>query len=105
MSKILNCHSKAAMTIIMLLAFLGLTVLSGCGPEKDNGVYLIIKLENSENINQYTVFNPYVNSIKVCNSSAETAIAQLLASVPAVIPKDSKIKSWRCSLTPPEGGR
>ena len=89
----------------MMLAALGLPVLSGCSPEKPNGIYLIINLENPENIRQYTVFNPYDHSVEVCKSTAKAAIAQLLASNPAVIPRDSKIKSWRCSLTPPEDRR
>jgi len=94
-----------AINIAALLAVLGLLVLSGCSPKKPNGVFLIINLENAENIRQYTVFNPYESSVAVCNSSAKEAIAQLLASVPAVIPKDSRIMSWRCSLTAPETGQ
>lgn len=92
-------------SIAAILAVLGLLVLSGCGPEKSNGVFLIVNLKNAENIKQYVVFNPYDSSVAVCNSSAKEAIAQLLASVHAVIPKDSKILSWRCSRTAPEGGQ
>ncbi|HUV98776.1 MAG TPA: hypothetical protein VMV88_01345 [Gallionella sp.] len=105
MRRIPNDCSKTTINIAALLAILGLLVLSGCNPGKPNGVFLIINLENSENIKQYTVFNPYDSSVAVCNSSAKEAIAQLLASVPAVIPKDSRIMSWRCSLTAPETGQ
>ncbi|HUW76996.1 MAG TPA: hypothetical protein VMV70_09970 [Gallionella sp.] len=105
MRKIPNDCSKSTISIAALLAVLGLLFLSGCNREKPNGVFLIINLENSENIRQYTVFNPYDSSVAVCNSSAKEAIAQLLAGVPAVIPKDSRIMSWRCSLTAPDTGR
>jgi hypothetical protein len=105
MNNIQNHASIAVVRAITLLVALGLPLLSGCSPEKPNGIYLIINLENSENIRQYTVFNPYDHSVEVCKSTAEAAIAQLLASNPAVIPRDSKIKSWRCSPTPPENGR
>jgi len=105
MRRIPNDYSKMTINIAVLLGVLGLLVLSGCSQEKPNGVFLIVNLENSENIKQYTVFNPYDSSVALCNSSAKQAIAQLLASVPAVIPKDSRIMSWRCSLTAPDTGR
>lgn len=105
MNEIPTTASIAFVRAIALLVALGLPVLSGCSPEKPNGIYLIIDLENPENIKQYTVFNPYDHSVDVCKSTAKAAIAQLLASNPAVIPRDSKIKSWRCSLTPLEDGR
>jgi hypothetical protein len=105
MNKIPNYVSMTFVRAIALLAALGLPLLSGCSPEEPNGIYLIINLENSENIKQYTVFNPYDHSVEVCKSTAEAAIAQLLASNPAVIPRDSKIRNWRCSLTPPGNGR
>lgn len=104
MSKIINCYSTATTKIITLLVALGLMVSLGCSPEKADGTFLIVELENSQNVNQYSVFNPYSRSVEECNSSANEAIAQILASVPMVVPKDSKVKSWRCSLTPPESG-
>ena len=85
-----------------LLAVLGLLVMSGCSQEKENGTVLILELENSENVHQYWVFNPYIRTIEKCNAAAEQAIAEILAS--NAIPKDSKVKSWRCSFTPPESG-
>jgi|GEM_PF-6894125 len=90
--------------IITLLVALGLVFTLGCSPEKANGTFLIVELENSENINQYSVFNPYIRSVEKCNASAQLAISQILASTPNVVPKDSKVKSWRCSLTPPKSG-
>jgi hypothetical protein len=105
MNNIQNIAWKVLVRTIVLLAASGLPVLSGCSPERPNGIYLIINLENQENIKQYSVFNPYDHSVEVCKSTAEAAIAQLLASNPPVIPRDSRIKSWRCSLTPPGVGQ
>jgi hypothetical protein len=104
MRKTMNCHTKVTTKIITLLAALGLLVSLGCSPEKANGTFLIVQLENSENVKQYSVFNPYNRSIEKCNASAKEAISQILSSNPMVVPKDSKVKSWRCSLTPPENG-
>ena len=102
MSKNKNHYSLATSKIMTLLAVLGLLVMSGCSQEKENGTVLILELENSENIHQYWVFNPYIRTIEKCNAAAEQAIAQILAS--NAVPKDSKVKSWRCSFTPPESG-
>ena len=85
-----------------LLAALGLLVMLGCSQKKENGTVLILELENSENVPQYWVFNPYIRTIEKCNAAAEQAIAEILAS--NAVPKDSKVKSWRCSFTPPESG-
>jgi len=101
MNKAIYCYSKVTTTIMTLLAALGLLVSSGCSPDKSNGTFLIVELDNSENVKQYSVFNPYVRSIEECNSNAKTAILQILTSIPRVVPEDSKVKSWRCSLTPP----
>ena len=87
-----------------LVVALGVALSFGCGSEKADGVYLIIELENSANVNQYTVFNPNVRTIEACNSSAAAAVPQILASAPKEVPKNSKVKSWRCSLIPPEKG-
>ena len=102
MSKNQNHYSRATSKIMTLLALLGLLVMSGCSQEKENGTVLILELENSENVHQYWVFNPYIRTIEKCNAAAEQAIAQILAS--NAVPKDSKVKSWRCSFTPPESG-
>lgn len=96
-----SCHITTK--IMSLLAFIGLLSLLGCSP-KVEGVFLIVELENSQNVKQYSVFNPYSHSIEQCQSSAKEAIEQIFASSPMVIPKDSKVISWRCSLTPPERG-
>ena len=104
MSKTINKYSKKSTRTITLLAALGLMVLLGCSQEKADGTFLIVELENSEKVNQYSVFNPYARSIEECNSLAKEAIAQIFASVPRVVPQDSKVKSWRCSLTRPESG-
>ncbi len=85
-----------------LLAALGLLIMSGCSPDKENGTVLILELENSENVHQYWVFNPYNRTIERCKATAEQAIADILAS--NAVPKDSRVKSWRCSFTPPESG-
>lgn len=84
---------------ILLVAFLG-----ACGRAEAQGVYLIIELENSANVNQYTVFNPNLRSVAECKSSAPAAIPQILASAPPNVPRNSRVKSWRCSLKPPEKG-
>jgi hypothetical protein len=104
MRKDLSCHRKITTNILAVPVALCLLVLSGCSPDKANGTYLIVELENSENVSRYSVFNPYVRSIEECNSNAKAAITQILTSVPRVVPEDSKVKSWRCSLTPPESG-
>jgi hypothetical protein len=101
----INSYSKGSSKIITLLAALGLTVLLGCDHRgKADGTFLIVELENSEKVNQYSVFNPYAKTIEECNSLAKEAIEQILASVPRVVPKDSRVKSWRCSFTRPESG-
>ena len=95
-------YSRATSKIMALLAALGLLVMLGCSQKKENGTVLILELENSENVTQYWVFNPYIRTIEKCNAAAEQAIAEILAS--NAVPKDSKGKSWRCSFTPPESG-
>ena len=105
MCKSVNRCSKATTKIITLLAALGLVFLSGCDHRgKADGTFLIVELENSEKVEQYSVFNPYARSIEECNALAKEAIEQILASVPRVVPKDSKVKNWRCSFTRPESG-
>jgi hypothetical protein len=68
------------------------------------GVYLILELENSRNVNQYTIFNRNIHTLERCNATAGPNVADILASAPDDVPKDSKIKSWRCSLIPPDKG-
>ncbi len=87
---------------MVLLAALGLLAMFGCSLDKGDGTVLILELENSENVHQYWVFNPYNKTIEKCKATAEEAIAQILAS--NAVPKDSRVKSWRCSFTPPESG-
>ena len=95
--------SRATPKIIALLATLGLLAMLGCSEKDGDGTVLILELENSENVHQYWVFNPYNRTIERCQATAVQAIAQILAS--NAVPKDSKVKSWRCSFTPPESGR
>lgn len=85
---------------MMMLAVLGLLLMSGCGQNKVNGTVLTLQLENSENIHQYWVFNPYIKTIEKCKAASKQAIAEILAS--RAVPKDSKVTSWRCSFTPPK---
>lgn len=87
---------------MVLLAVLGLLLMSGCDQNKANGTVLILQLENTENIHQYWVFNPYITTIEKCQATANQAIAEILAS--RAVPKDSKVTSWRCSFTPPKSG-
>ena len=94
--------SRATPKIIALLATLGLLAMLGCSEKDGDGTVLILELENSENVHQYWVFNPYNRTIEGCQETAEQAIAQILAS--NAVPKDSKVKSWHCSFTPPESG-
>ncbi len=90
------------------MRFLAVTLVTGflvaCGRNDAQGVYLIIELENSTNVNQYTVFNPNMHSVAECRSNAAAAIPQILASAPSNVPRNSRVKSWRCSLIPPERG-
>ena len=87
-----------------LISILLVALLVACGRDEAQGVYLIIELENPANVNQYTVFNPNVRGVAECNSSAAAAIPQILASAPPNVPRNSRVKSWRCSLIPPEKG-
>jgi hypothetical protein len=89
--------------LVALLAILGLLFELGHSQEKANGTVLILELENSENIHQYWVFNPYIRTIEKCNAASKQAIAEILAS--DAIPKDSKVTSWRCSFTPPDNAK
>ncbi len=88
--------------IITLFAALGLLLMSGCDVKNGDGTVLILELDNTENIHQYWVFNPYNSTIEKCQETAQEAIAQILAS--NEVPKDSKVTSWRCSFKPPESG-
>jgi hypothetical protein len=89
--------------LLALLAVLGLLFALGHSQEKANGTVLILELENTENVHQYWVFNPYIRTIAKCNAAAEQAIAEILAS--RAVPKDSKVTSWRCSFTPPKNDK
>lgn len=89
--------------LLALLAVLGLLFALGHSQEKENGTVLILQLENSENIHQYWVFNPYIRTIAKCNAAAEQGIAEILAS--SAVPKGSRVTSWRCSFTPPENDK
>jgi hypothetical protein len=102
MRKNQNHISRVTTTIKTLVAALGLLAMFGCSQKNGDGTVLILELENSENVHQYWVFNPYNRTIERCQETAEQAIAQILAS--NAVPKDSKVKSWRCSFTPPESG-
>jgi hypothetical protein len=102
MRKKQNRDSRATSKIMTLLAVLGMLVTLGCSQKNGDGTVLILELENSENVRQYWVFNPYNRTIEKCKETADQAIAQILAS--NAVPKDSRVKSWRCSFTPPERG-
>ncbi len=88
---------------LTLLTVLGLLLMSGCNVKNGDGTVLILELDNTENIHQYWVFNPYNSTIERCKETAEEAIAQILASND--VPKDSKVTSWRCSFKPPENDK
>ncbi len=98
-----HSHSRTTTRILYLLAALGLTAMLGCSQGKANGTVLILELDNSEHVNQYWVFNPYIVTIDKCKAAAKQAIAEVLAST--AVPKDSKVVSWRCSFTPPENDK
>jgi hypothetical protein len=102
MRKDLNHHSGATSKIMMPLAVLCLAFVLGCSQEKENGTVLILELENSENVRQYWVFNPYIKTIDKCEAAADQAIKHVLAST--AVPKDSRVTSWRCSFKPPDRG-
>jgi hypothetical protein len=103
MYKYQNQISRLSGKIITLFALLGLLLMSGCNVKNGDGTVLILELDNTENIHQYWVFNPYNSTIEKCKETAEEAIAQILASND--VPKDSKVTSWRCSLKPPENDK
>jgi len=98
----LNHYSRATSKIMTLVAALGLLFTLRCSQGEANGTVLTFQLENSENVPQYWVFNPYIRTIEKCNAAAEQAISEILAS--NAVPRDSKVKSWRSSFTPPESG-
>lgn len=100
MRKTHDSFSMVTPKITMLLAALGLLSMLGCNPEQSKGTVLILELQNSENIHQYWVFNPYNRTIEKCNATAKQAIAEIIAK--NAIPKDSIVTSWRCSFNPPE---
>jgi hypothetical protein len=100
MRKYLNHNYRTTSKLITLLAVLGLLLMSGCNQNKANGTVLILELDNSENVHQYWVFNPYITTIEKCKEASKQAIAEILAS--NAVPKDSRVTSWRCSFTPPE---
>ena len=102
MRKNRNHYSPGTPKIMVLLAVLGILLMSGCDQNKENGTVLILQLDNSENIHQYWVFNPYITTLEKCQATADQAIAEILAS--RAVPKDSKVTSWRCSFTPPKSG-
>jgi hypothetical protein len=102
MRKNQNHYSRAISKIMMLLAALGLLAMLGCSLKNGDGTVLILELENSENVHQYWVFNPYNKTIEGCKATADQAIADIIAR--NAIPKDSKVTSWRCSFKPPESG-
>lgn len=104
MRKNQSCTSGSISKIMMLLAVMGVLLSLGCKQRNSDGVYLILELDNSENVKQYSVFNPYLHSIEECNSTANDAIVHVLTSNPRVVPKDTKVTSWRCSLLPPDRG-
>ena len=98
-----NHNSRFVLKIIAVLALLtalGLLFVLGHNEAKESGTVLILELENSENVHQYWVFNPYIKSIDKCKAASKQAIAEILAS--DAVPKDSRVISWRCSFTPPE---
>ncbi len=98
--KLFSRATLKIIAVLALLAVLGLLFELAQSQQKANGTVLILELENSENVHQYWVFNPYIPTIEKCNAAAQQAIAEILAS--NAVPKDSKVTSWRCSLTPPE---
>ena len=102
MRKKLKHHSGISVKFATLMAVMGLLFSFGCSQKKADGYFLIVDLENTENIKQYSVFNPYTHSQEECEATAKTAIAEILAS--NAVPKDSKVTGWRCSLNPPDRG-
>ncbi len=101
-----NHNSRFVVKIIAVLALLtalGLLFVLGHNETKESGTVLILELQNSENVHQYWVFNPYIRTIAKCNAAANQAIAEILAS--SAVPKDSRVTSWRCSFTPPENDK
>jgi hypothetical protein len=107
----LGIVSLAATVVFFIAAFAPgvLKLIYGWVPlfEKKEaaGVYLTLELDNARGVDQYTVFNTNIHTLKLCNATAGENVANVLATAPDDVPKDSKIKSWRCSLIPPGRGR
>lgn len=100
MRKNQNHPPRATTKIKALLAALGLLAMLGCHQNEGDGTVLILELDNSENVHRYWVFNPYNKTLERCRETAAQAIAQILAST--AVPKGSRVKSWRCSYSPPD---
>lgn len=98
--KLFSRTTLKIIAVLALLAALGLLFEMAQSQQKENGTVLILELDNSEHVPQYWVFNPYIPTIEKCKAAAQQAIAEILAS--NAVPKDSRVTSWRCSLTPPE---
>jgi hypothetical protein len=108
----LGIVSLAATVVFLIAAFAppgSLRLIYGWVPlfeEKEGkGVYLTLELDNARDVNQYTVFNTNIHTLQLCNATAGENVADVLATAPDDVPKDSKIKSWRCSLIPPGKSR
>jgi hypothetical protein len=104
----LGIVSLAATVVFFIAAFApgALKLIYGWVPLFEaEGVYLTLELDNARDVDQYTVFNTNIHTLKLCNATAGENVADVLATAPDDVPKDSKIKGWRCSLTPPGKGR
>lgn len=87
----------------VLVCCMAAVLITACGSDQDQGAFLILELDNSAGVAQYTTFDPGI-SVKECRKTAEAAIPSILAAAPPPIPRDSRVKSWRCSAIPPEKG-
>ena len=95
----LGIVSLAVTVVFFIAAFApgALDLIYGWVPlfekKEAEGVYLTLELDNARGVNQYTVFNTNIHTLKLCNATAEANAADILATAPADVPKDSKIKS------------
>ena len=90
------------MGIRILACMVALSCLAACQRDQPvNGIYVEIRLKNDADIDRYVVFNPNLNSLKACEETFAQALPQVMANLPASIPKNSTATGWKCSVEDP----
>ena len=93
------------MRLWILAGIIPLSCLTACQRDQPvDGIYVEIRLKNDADIDRYVVFNPNLKSLKECEDTFEQALPQVLATLPAAIPKNSTATGWKCSVEDPSKG-